>query len=56
MSVQAEESAEWVVAGSKEAHDTFNPINAFMEVHFTEAIKNCKKELFRLGAGWCSNS
>ena len=45
------EQADWVVTGSKESHATINPINAFMEVHFTEAINNCKKELFRLGAG-----
>ena len=45
------ERSEWVVAGSKESHATINPINTFMEVHFTEAIENCKKELFRLGAG-----
>lgn len=45
------EPGEWVVAGSRESHDTVNPINAFMEVHFVEAIEKSKKELFPLAKG-----
>ena len=46
-----QESAEWVVAGSKESHDTVNPINQFMEVHFVEPISKCRKDLIPLGKG-----
>ena len=43
--------AEWVVPGSRESHDTVNPINQFLEVHLTEPIKKSTKELIQLGKG-----
>jgi hypothetical protein len=45
------EQKEWVVAGSRESHDTVNPINAFIEVHYADAIQQSKKELLLLGKG-----